>query len=59
MYTIELVWNREFHYCVYGKPYTDKKTAISAAKEILYSGDGARVKKCRVLNKKGEVVWNG
>lgn len=59
LFTIELIWNREFHYSPYGRLYTNKQDAINAAISIRDSGDGARVKKCRVLNEQGEVVWNG
>ena len=59
MYTVELVWNREFHFCRFGEKYPTKETAILVAQRLLDSGDGARVKKARVLNDKDEVVWGG
>ena len=59
MYQVELVWNREFHFVPFGDPKYTKEQAIKFAKAIRDSGDGARVKKCRVLNPNGEIVWNG
>lgn len=58
MYTVELVWNREFNWVHWtSKDSLDgaKKAAIS----IRDSGDGARVKKVRVLDENGNTVWNG
>lgn len=59
MYRIELVWNREFNWAPFGKPHDDLEAATSAAISIRDSGDGARVKKVRVLNDSDDVVWNG
>lgn len=59
MYTIELVWNREFHFCRRGEKYPTKEAAIIAAQSLLDSGDGAGVKKARVLNEEEGVIWNG
>lgn len=57
MFQVELVWNREFHFILYGGSYLDIKSAIKFAKEMEMSGDGARVKKTRVVNSDGAVVW--
>lgn len=57
---IELVWNREFNWCNYGGGYDELEEAKKAAIDIRDSGDGARVKKVRVIdNETDEVLWNG
>lgn len=57
---IELVWNREFNWCPYGNLQSDLETAKKLAIDIRDSGDGARVKKVRVINiDSGKVEWNG
>lgn len=59
-FVIELVWNREFNWVRYGEPYADLRAAKAFANTMLNSGDGARVKKVRVVdNSTGEVLWNG
>ena len=57
MYRIEVVWNREFDWSGYGKPYDTPEQAIEAAKDVVNSGDGARVKKAQVLDEEGQVVF--
>lgn len=57
MYQIELVWNREFDWCSHGQPHAALDNAITAAKEVENSGDGARVKKTRVVDENGKVCW--
>lgn len=57
MFQIELVWNREFHWVSYGRPYDTIEEAIKFAEEMENSGGGARVKKTRILDKDGKVVW--
>jgi len=57
MYTIELIWNREFNFRAYGGCHFVKEDAIKLAEAIYNSGDGARVKEIRVVNEEGEVVW--
>lgn len=59
MFRIELVWNREFNWVPYGEPSDTLKSAKEAAISIRDSGDGARVKKVRVLDSNDKVVWNG
>lgn len=56
-YQVELVWNREFHFVTFGSPKGTIDEAIKAAREIQDSGDGARVKKTRVVNGDDKVVW--
>lgn len=57
-YKIELVWNREFNWAKL-REEDDLEKAKDIATEILYSGDGARVKKVRIIdNETGEVTWN-
>lgn len=59
-FSVELVWNREFHWCHYGSDFDDIESAKKAAINIRDSGDGARVKKVQVINNEiGKVAWNG
>lgn len=57
-YRVELVWNREFHWVEYGPHYTMLYDAVRAAKRLMESGDGARVKKARVLDDNDRVCWH-
>jgi hypothetical protein len=57
VYQVELVWNREFHFVPFGPTHSNLKYAIASAKEIENSGDGERVKKTRIVNGEGTVVW--
>lgn len=60
MYRIELIWNREFHWVSYGKSSKTLKEANESAISIRDSGDGARVKKVRIIEiESDKVVWNG
>ena len=54
---VDLVWNREFGYYRYGDSHNTLESAIAAAESIQNSGDGARVKKVRVIDEDGKVVW--
>lgn len=56
-YRVELVWNREFDFVPYGPQHTDLKQAIAYAKALEASGDGERVKKTRIVDDNGKVVW--
>lgn len=56
-YHVEVVWNREFDFCRFGQPCTTIASAIEAAKSVQNSGDGARVKKARVVDDNDKVVW--
>lgn len=55
MFTVEIVWNREFSWTSYDSRDSIEE-AISLAEALQNSGDGARVKKVRVLYD-GKVVW--
>jgi len=55
-FEVELVEYREFSYVIFGEPHETIEQAISAAEDIQNSGDGARVKKTRVV-RDGRVVW--
>lgn len=56
--TIELVWNREFNWTFY-KSVDDLEYAKKIAIRIRDSGDGARVKKVRIIdNDTDKVIWN-
>lgn len=57
MFQVELVWNREFDFVPHSRPFTTIDQAIEFAKHMETSGDGERVKKTRVVNEQGEVVW--
>ena len=58
-FIIELVWNRESHWCFY-KDANDLKSAKKIAINIRDSGDGERVKKVRVINSETDkVLWTG
>lgn len=60
IYQIMLIWNREFHWVDYAKPYEDLSLAILSAKSIRDSGDGARVKNVKIIdNTSDKVVWRG
>ena len=59
MYQIQLVWNREFNWSNFGKPYENLNIAKKAAINIRDSGDGDRVKKVQILDENDEVVWRG
>lgn len=57
MYQVEIIWNRSFIYVPYGKEHLELEKARKFAKEMLYSGDGARIKKAQVINlDTGDVV---
>ena len=58
-FRVELVWNREFDWCAY-RLYPTEERAIAGAISIRDSGDGAGVKKVRVVDTDIEsVVWEG
>lgn len=58
-YRVELVWNREFNWINWGKSHDTLESAKASAISIRDSGDGARVKRVRVLDENDEVIWNG
>jgi len=58
-YRIEVVWNREFNWLVW-KHEDDLELAKKLAVFLASSGDGARVKKIRIVeNETDKVIWNG
>ncbi len=57
MYQLELVWNREFDFVPHGRPRDTLEAAIEYLKAIEDMGDGARVKKTRIVNQDGVVVY--
>lgn len=60
LFQIELIWNREFDWCAFSGLFGSLKDAVKLAEEIRDSGDGARVKKIRVVEvRTDKVVWNG
>lgn len=56
MFTVELVWNREFHFVPH-KDIEKIEDAILHAKQMENSGDGARVKKTRIVDQYGKIIW--
>ena len=56
-YQVELVWNREFTFVPYGPLKDTVAEAVVLAKDMEESGDGERVKKTRVVDDEGTVVW--
>jgi hypothetical protein len=55
-YTVEVMWNREFHYTPRPQIFTDLTAAEKYALEMKDSGDGERVKEARVVDQDGNVV---
>lgn len=59
-YRKELVWNREFSWCIFGEDTDNLEDAKASLISIRDSGDGARVKKVRIVeNETDKTVWNG
>lgn len=56
-FQVELVWNREFDFVPHGKPTESLQEAINYAEAMESMGDGDRVKKTRVVDENGKVVW--
>ena len=57
-YQVELVWNREFHFVSYGDVRDSLPEAVKYARALENMGDGACVKKTRVVESEtGNVVW--
>lgn len=56
-YQVELVWNREFDFAPYGNLHATLDGAIEAARALEDMGDGACVKKTRVITDGGEIAW--
>jgi len=59
-FQVMVIWNREFDYTYYGGVHTDLNTAKKSAISIRDLGDGARVKKVKVVDIDiDKVVWIG
>lgn len=58
MFHVQLVWNREFDWCSRGGGHPTPEAAKAAAVAMMDMGDGACVKKVRVLDDDGKVVWS-
>ena len=56
-FQVELVWNREFDWCRHGDPRATLDEAIGYARAVENMGDGAAVKKTRVVDADGNVLW--
>ena len=56
-YYLELVWNREFDFVRHGSAHDSVDAAVIAARRLENMGDGAAVKKTRIVNSEGDVVW--
>lgn len=57
MYQVELVWNRSFDFVPHGELWSSLDDAIRYANILENMGDGASVKKTRVTNHLGKVVY--
>lgn len=57
MYQVELVWNREFDFVPHGETKEVLEDAIKYARAVENMGDGACVKKTRIVDDEGVVVW--
>jgi hypothetical protein len=57
-FRVEVIWNREFHWSSFSNSKETLERAISSAESVMNSGDGARVKKARIIDEvTGEIVW--
>jgi hypothetical protein len=57
LYQIQVVWNREFTFINYSTPEQEFSNAKAKAESIINSGDGARVKKYRIIDSYGNIVY--
>ncbi len=58
-FQIQLIWNREFNWVHYNKPYSTLEEAKKLAMSMINSGDGARVKKVRVVDSETDkILWS-
>lgn len=57
-YQLEVVWNREFDFVPHGIPHEELDLAIRAGKFLENMGDGESVKKFRVVDNTGKVVYD-
>lgn len=56
-FQLDLVWNREFDWVTFRTRIPTLDEAIRYAKELEKSGDGAWVKKTRIRDDLGRIVW--
>lgn len=56
-YRAQVVWNREFFFCNVGSRFEDLDKAITFVQSIENAGDGASVKKSRIIDEEEDVVW--
>jgi hypothetical protein len=56
-YQVEIVWRGEFNFVKYGSEYSDLDAAIKYAKSVENMGDGGSVKKTRITDDRGDIVW--
>lgn len=61
-YRIEVKWNRTDHWSYYvttraATAEKAKESAIKVAEDALNSGDGARVKGARIMDKDDNIIW--
>lgn len=57
LYQIQVIWNREFDFVNYSIPEQEFDKAKAKVEAIINSGDGASVKKYRILNSERNVVY--
>ena len=55
-FQVELVWNREFNFVPFGPRHPDINQARQYARDLEDMGDGARVKKTRIIDENGVQV---
>ena len=62
-FSVEFMWNREFHFNRHSDSFSTIEAAIKAAKALenmadrSYLGEYFRVKKTRIVDEEGKVVW--
>lgn len=56
-FDVEIVWNREFHWSFWRGGFVTLDEAIQCARAAENMGDGACVKKARVLDSEGRTRW--
>lgn len=57
-FQVELVWNRSFDFVsAHLNPHDDLDKAIAYAQSLENMGDGACVKKTRILDQAGNIAW--
>jgi hypothetical protein len=56
-YQVQVVWNREINWVNQGEPVPAIDHAIKYARQMENMGDGACVKKVRIVDSEGNTVW--